>query len=80
MLHNLPTESNELCTSPGNMCALLAYWGKASSKKSLVCGDCINVPLGILTLSAICDDCLLVNDDVADMKLLVPDINPLITS
>jgi hypothetical protein len=36
-----------------------------------VCDDWINVPLGMFTLSGMCDVCLMVHGAVADAKLLV---------
>jgi hypothetical protein len=41
------------------------------SNKSHVCDDCINVPVGMFTLSGFFAACLLVHGDVADKKLLV---------
>ena len=62
---------SELCTSPGNMCALRACGGKSASNKSHVCDDWIVVPLGMLTHSGMCAACLLLHGAVADKKLLV---------
>jgi hypothetical protein len=45
--------------------------GKSVNNKSHVCDDCIDVPLGMLTLSGMCADCLLVHGDMDDNKLLV---------
>jgi hypothetical protein len=50
------------------MCAFLACEGKSVSNKSHVCDDCIDVQLGMFTLSEMCAACLLAHGDVADKK------------
>jgi hypothetical protein len=69
--HNCPTESNKLCTRPGNICSFLACDGKAVRNTSLVCDDWIYVQLEIFILSGMCAAYLLVHGPVADKKLLV---------
>jgi hypothetical protein len=53
------------------MCALLDCKGKSVSSESHVCDDCIDVPLGMFTLSGMCAACLLVCGTVADKKIPV---------
>jgi hypothetical protein len=41
------------------------------SKKSHVCDDCIDLPLGMFTLSGVCAACLLVHGAVADITIIL---------